>query len=86
MWRLPNIRELKSITDKTKSSLAINGEFNNTVNEVYWSSTRYADGSKKYAWSVSFENGNDQGYDNDNNLDKKHLVRCVQDIKPKPKM
>src|SRR3990167_9252666 len=45
-WRLPNIKELKSIVDNTKDSPAINKiYFPNTNSSYYWSSTASASAS-----------------------------------------
>lgn len=56
-WRLPNIKELNSLVDRSKYNPAINADFfPNTLPENYWSSTPYTnDGSN--AWFISFKNG-----------------------------
>ncbi len=60
-WRLPNIKELKSITEKQCYWPAINETiFPSTASSYYWSSsldTRYGDG----AWIVYFYHGSDSG-------------------------
>jgi hypothetical protein len=56
-WRLPNVKELTSIADKTRISPAIDpAAFPATPSEWYWSSTPYA-GDSGYAWYVNFDNG-----------------------------
>ena len=56
-WRLPNIKELVSIADKTRISPAIDvTAFPVTPSDWYWSSTPYA-GDSSYAWLVYFYNG-----------------------------
>jgi hypothetical protein len=56
-WRLPNVKELSSIADKTKSNPAIDSTaFPATVSGWYWSSTPYVGGPSN-AWYVYFGNG-----------------------------
>ena len=56
-WRLPNIKELESLTDDTKYNPSIDTTyFPNTNASYYWSSTTYAY-STSYAWNVYFGNG-----------------------------
>ena len=73
-WRLPNLNELTSIVDDTKSYPAIDTTvFNNTISNYYWSSTTIA-GSTNYAWRVYFNYGPQYGnYKTDNSY-----VRCVR--------
>jgi len=72
-WRLPNIRELKSIVDYTEIGPSIDSRFfSNTVSSDYWSSTTsasYTDG----AWYVHFNNGHDSYYSKSSS----RYVRCV---------
>ena len=73
-WRLPNINELKSIIDRSKSNPAIVQGFKNTSSSSYWSSTTdeyYKDG----AWVVYF----DYGYVGNDGKDGGDYVRCVRD-------
>ncbi len=72
-WRLPNLNELKSIVDRSKSNPAIVNGFVNTSSSYYWSSTTNADDSD-YAWNVSIYNGNVDDY----NKDSSNYVRCVR--------
>jgi hypothetical protein len=56
-WRLPNVRELESLTDDTRDSPAINPAFfPNASSSYYWQSTSYA-GNPQYAWLVDFGHG-----------------------------
>jgi hypothetical protein len=58
-WRLPNINELGSIIDYTKSSVITidSTAFPNTQSYFYWSSSTYAQNTN-YAWLVDFNYGN----------------------------
>ena len=73
-WRLPNIKELKSITDMTTHDPAINGSsFPGSQSAPYWSSTTNA-WNAAFAWYVDF------GYGvvlNDDKT-KSYAVRCVR--------
>ena len=73
-WRLPNINELKSIVDYTKSNPAISSEFSNVVSYYYWSSSNIK-GHNDGAWNVHFDNGYDYGLRKSNS----YYVRCVRD-------
>jgi hypothetical protein len=56
-WRLPNIKELKSIVDNTTSNPAIDtGKFPATVSSMYWSATTYHFNTSS-AWPVDFYDG-----------------------------
>jgi hypothetical protein len=56
-WRLPNIRELQSIVDRSTSSPAINtAAFPNTPSSSFWSGSPYANYSYG-AWYVYFDFG-----------------------------
>jgi hypothetical protein len=60
-WRLPNVKELTSITDKTRSNPAIDNEaFPATPPYFYWSATPGADNSGT-AWYVAFGTGYGSG-------------------------
>jgi hypothetical protein len=72
-WRLPNIRELKSIVDDSRYDPAISSVFQNITSNFYWSSTTYASDSS-YAWYVTFY----YGYDYWNAKTSEYYVRCVR--------
>jgi hypothetical protein len=72
-WRLPNLNELKSIVDRTKSTPAIVSGFTNTSSSSYWSSTTGV-GYSNDAWGVYFNDG-DVGSNAKFNSD---YVRCVR--------
>lgn len=73
-WRLPNVKELTSIANKTLVNPAIDSTaFPVTSSEWYWSSTPYVSGSSG-AWGVYFANGY-VGYDYRDNGDLVRLVR-----------
>jgi len=75
-WRLPNIKELKSIADMTTSNPAINTTyFPATVSSGYWSSTSYASYTTS-AWGVGFGYGNTGSFVN--NKATTYSVRCVR--------
>ena len=74
-WRLPNIKELLSIVEVSCGLPAINEAiFPNTSNEFFWTSSPYVNNNQ--AWSVSFEDGNDQGGDKSGGA----AVRLVRDV------
>lgn len=56
-WRLPNIKELRSLVEEQCLVPAINaGAFPNASDDFYWSSTPYA-GYVGGAWTVNFNDG-----------------------------
>lgn len=73
-WRLPNIYELTTLLDNTKSSepYVING-IENIASYNYWSSTTSAS-SSSYAWVVGFDDGDDAW----SNKTNSNYVRCVR--------
>ena len=74
-WRVPNIKELRSIVDYSCNDPSINESiFPNTKNWYYWSSTPYAKNSED-AWRISFSSGNDILF----SRDRPYLVRLVRD-------
>jgi hypothetical protein len=74
-WRLPTIKELRSLVDYNRYNPAINATyFPNTMSSVYWSSTTYAN-STNGAWAVNFYYGNDDSYDKD---EINYQVRAVR--------
>lgn len=72
-WRLPNVNELKSIRDMSRSNPAIDATFVNTASDDYWSSTSYAFDTTD-AWNVDFDDGD---VDADDKTDSGY-VRCVR--------
>jgi len=73
-WRLPNINELESIVDYTKTDPAISSEFSNVDSDNYWSSSSFV-GYSAYAWLVDFYHGLDDVYYKSDSF----FVRCVRD-------
>ena len=75
-WRLPNYKELESLTDDTRSSPVIDtGMFPNAHASNYWSSTSF--GSLPfYAWYVNFDLGPIGYYSKDQQA--MLSVRCVR--------
>jgi hypothetical protein len=73
-WRLPNVRELYSISDRSFFRPAINTDFfKNATSEYYWSSTTLVEG-KHYALTVDFAYGSQ--YREAKTYNK--FVRCVR--------
>jgi len=76
-WRLPNINELYSVTDRGKRNPAMNSAFQNVVSDLYWSSSTVV-GYEYLAWSVYFDDGDD-GWSGKSGS---YYVRCVRDGQP----
>ena len=75
-WRLPNVKELESITDESLYSPAIDaGYFPDVQGPQYWTSTTSVNNTT-YAWHVGFDNASVHpgGIKTDNS----HYVRCVR--------
>lgn len=73
-YRLPNIKELKSIVEWQCYEPAINSKtFPNTPNSSYWSSSPLVNHSN-YAWGVNFI----FGYDDQNHNPSSYYVRAVR--------
>ncbi len=68
-WRLPTIKELRSLADYNVRTPAINTTyFPNTISSFYWSSTTYAY-STYGAWDLTFDDGNDRNqFKNDSHV------------------
>lgn len=76
-WRLPNLKELRSIVEEQCYSPAINStRFPNTPSSFFWSSSPYARNSA-YAWSVGFNIGYAY-YGNRSDPSRVRLVRAGQ--------
>ncbi len=75
-WRLPNINELRSIIDYTKSSNPTidSPAFPNTLSVYYWSSSTSSVGDTNGAWYVDFGKGDVGGRIKTN---FSYYVRCV---------
>jgi len=73
-WRLPNIDELVSITDKNSVHPTIYPEFK-AKQVYYWSSSSVVKPNEKSnAWGVLFK----YGYNRWNNKKEKNYARCVR--------
>jgi hypothetical protein len=73
-WRLPNIKELGSIVDRSQSSPAIDTTaFPGTQSSYYWSSATYVSDTS-LAWRVDFYDG----YVSYDDKDYGYYVRCVR--------
>ena len=72
-WRLPNLNELTSLVDYSRTNPAIDPTFQRVVARGYWSSTTYA-GFASSAWVVYFRSG---GQGNSSKGYSKY-VRCVR--------
>ncbi len=73
-WRLPNIKELVSITDRSSTNPAIDATaFPGTPASPFWSATPYV-GVPTYAWYLSAYDGTVLGY---YRVDS-HYVRLVR--------
>ena len=74
-WRLPNVKELRSLVNNTFVSPALDlNYFPLTQSYYYWSSTTYAPNTT-YAWYVSFYDGSVINY---YYVSNKFYVRCVR--------
>lgn len=74
-WRLPNIRELKSIVDKSRYDPAISPNFIAITSDQYWSSTTDASNSSD-GWFVAFYSG--IGSSSSGKGNNSVYVRCVR--------
>lgn len=74
-WRLPNFKELESITDDSRVNPAIDPvAFPNANSFYYWSSTTYAPHNIDNAWFVNFSTGDLYYVDKGNS----YYARCVR--------
>jgi hypothetical protein len=72
-WRLPNAKELESISDDTRSGPAIDPLFSSAYTSYYWTSTSNVYGPT-YAWTVKFVSGSVEGFAKN----QFGSVRCVK--------
>lgn len=57
-WRVPNVKELSSIVERTCASPALNKYlFPGTPGGMFWTSTVFSGGTTTNAWSVNFATG-----------------------------
>ena len=81
-WRLPNINELKSIIDRSKSIPAIQGDafehLDYEYSDLYWSSTTF-EPTKYEAWFANFRLGQIGGHNSSADKATSNFVRCVTD-------
>ena len=73
-WRLPNLKELRSLVEECRTSPAINDSiFPQAPSSYFWSGSPYARDSDS-AWGVGFSSGNA----NNNNRNTQRSVRLVR--------
>jgi hypothetical protein len=75
-WRLPNINELYTLVDFTKTELVINSKFTNIKNSRYWTSSS-AKLNLSNGWYIDFTDGS-SAYQVKSSTTT--LTRCVRDI------
>ena len=77
-WRLPNVKELASIVDRSRSNPAIDtSAFPATPSNAFWSSSPSVGSASRYAWVVSFGDGGVGSYGRNVSLPVR-LVRASQ--------
>lgn len=74
-WRLPNVKELKTLVDYSTYNPSINNLFTNTVANYYWSSSTNVLNTS-YAWVVNFGYGDTYSGGKTNS----YYVRCVRGL------
>jgi hypothetical protein len=74
-WRLPNVKELRSIVDEDRHDPAIDPVFTGVNSSAYWSATTSED-LRDHAWIVSFYTGS-VGFSDKSGSGYVH-VRCVR--------
>ena len=72
-WRLPNVRELLTITDVSLAAIVDPNDFPNTNQNRYWTSTPFKGDTAK-AWYVDFATG----YAQEAAVSGTSYVRCVR--------
>jgi len=79
-WRMPNIKELESITDDTDNSRIDTTKFPNTPASAYWSSTTNVDfvdyPQGGYVWGINFNYGSIANW----KVGAGNYVRCVRGL------
>ncbi len=75
-WRLPNINELISIIDYTRSGIMFDKAFLYKEDYYYWSSTKSKDSESDF-WALDNNTGNMI----DLHMSKQFQVKCVRDPK-----
>lgn len=74
-WRIPKLKELMALVDRSKRAPALDTAFENTAYGVddigYWSATAFGFGWQMW---VNFFSGNDHWFETSSN---RHYVRCV---------
>ncbi|TAN71527.1 MAG: DUF1566 domain-containing protein [Methylobacter sp.] len=76
-WRLPNVKELSSIVDRSRSNPSDTTAFPVTPSNAFWSSSPVVGGGD-YAWFVYLDNGYVSGDHRSNNGFSVWLVRDSQ--------
>ncbi len=76
-WRLPNIKELRSIVAYDRYDPAINQDIFPNSKYCYWSASPYASDSD-YAWRILLEHGSDGRRERDNRYCYVRLVRSTR--------
>lgn len=73
-WRVPTIKELMTLSDKSKSNNSIDNIFQNCNSGIYWSKSEL-DGESSKVWGVKFDLGVDRWV----NKSKENYIRCIRD-------
>ncbi len=74
-WRLPNLKELRSLVEECRTQPAINDDIFPIFDSIYWtSSPEWTNWTSDYAWIVSFHTG----YTSISSKDSENTVRLVR--------